>query len=169
MLEKEVASMIEILKKELQYYKDLLALSNTKKTSIIEGKVAELDKIVKLEQNMIFDLGQLEKQREEEVNKLCQRLGISDRKASLTEITEKLTKEDRTALERIQAAMRKTLSELKAQNDLNGELIKQSLEYIDFSINILTSSGMETGSLYGDVGSNEKSRAAKTRLFDTKI
>ena len=68
-VDKGINAVIDILKEEHGYYKDLVELSKSKKNIIIEGKVAELDKMVKLEQNMIFNIGQLEKKREEEREK----------------------------------------------------------------------------------------------------
>lgn len=169
MFEKEIASMIEILKKELNYYKDLLELSNTKKTVIIEGKVAELDKIVKLEQKMIFDMGQLEKSREEEVSRLCRAMGLKEQEGTLSDINKMLRPEQKNEMESVQKALKKTLAELKTANDINGELIKQSLEYIDYSINLITGSGMETGSLYEDMGMKDRVKQNKKNLFDTKV
>lgn len=53
-------------------------------------------------------------------------------------------------------------------NDLNGQLLEQSLEYIDYSINLIAGSGMETGSLYEDIGKG-KNRSSKKNIFDTKV
>lgn len=165
---KEVSSVIDILKKEYGYYKDMLELSKSKRKIITEGKVAELDKIVKLEQNMIFNIGQLEKKREEEVSKLCSALGVKSEQITVSELAKDLQPDLRNELEKVQDELHKLLSELKTVNDLNGQLIEQSLEYIDYSINLISGSGMETGSLYEDIGKG-KSKAGKKNLFDTKV
>ncbi|MGI6585273.1 MAG: flagellar export chaperone FlgN [Lutisporaceae bacterium] len=68
-VDKEVNALIDILTSEYGYYNDLSELAKSKKNIIIEGKVAELDKIVKLEQNMIFSVGQLERKREETISR----------------------------------------------------------------------------------------------------
>ncbi len=169
MFEKEVAAIIEILNKELGYYSDLTALAKTKREVIVAGKVAELDKIVKLEQNMIFDIGQLEKKREDEVSRLCIRFGVNGQAVTLSQLTQRLSKEERRVMDVLQQRLKHVLAELKAANDLNGELIKQSLEYIDFSINMITSAGMSTSSLYEEMNGKEKTTAEKKRFFDTKV
>lgn len=167
-VDKEVNAVIDILAKEHGYYKDLVELSKSKKKIIIEGKVAELDKIVKLEQNMIFNIGQLERKREEEVSKLCKALNINCDQATISDLAKLLRPELKNGLEDIQNKLKETFSELKALNDVNGQLIEQSLEYIDYSINLVASSGMETGSLYEDIG-NKKNKQSKKNIFDTKV
>ncbi len=167
-IDKEVNAVIDILKKEHVYYKDMLELSKSKKRIIVEGKVAELDKIVKLEQNMIVNIGQLERKREEEVAKLSGALGINNAQATITELSKILRPELKKELEDIQKKLQETFTELKTVNDVNGQLIEQSLEYIDYSINLVAGSGMETGSLYEDIGKN-KSKQSKKNIFDTKV
>jgi flagellar biosynthesis/type III secretory pathway chaperone len=167
-VDKEVNAVIDILKKEHSYYKDMLELSKSKKRIVIEGKVAELDKIVKLEQNMIFNIGQLEKKREEEVTKLCGILNLNSSQVTMSELGKGLKPELKKELEDIQDKLQETFSELKTVNDVNGQLIEQSLDYIDYSINLISGAGMETGSLYEDIGKN-KSKQSKKNIFDTKI
>ena len=167
-IDKEVNAVIDILKKEHGYYIDMLELSKSKKKIIVEGKVAELDKIVKLEQNMILNIGQLERKREEEVTKLSGTLNLNSAQATITELSKILQPELKKGLEDIQNKLQETFSQLKTINDINGQLIKQSLEYIDYSINLVAGSGMETGSLYEDIGKN-KSKQSKKNIFDTKV
>ncbi len=167
-VDKEVNTVMDILKKEHGYYKDLTELSKSKKNIIIEGKVEELDKIVKLEQNMIYNIGQLEKQREEEVSKLCKILGVSSAQITLSDLAKMLQPELKKGLEDIQENLRETFSELKAANDINGQLLEQSLEYIDYSINLFAGSGMETGSLYEGIGKSG-SKQNRKNIFDTKV
>ncbi|MGE5676584.1 MAG: flagellar protein FlgN [Pseudomonadota bacterium] len=167
-VEKEVDAVIEILKSEYDLYKDMLEISISKKDVIVKGKVTELDKLVKLEQNMIFDIGQLEKKREVEVAKLCGTLGISSVKINITELIQRLHPEQNRKLEEAQSKLRNVLAELKSVNDLNGQLIQQSLEYIDYSINLIAGAGMETGSLYEDLGRN-KNKQLEKNIFNAKV
>lgn len=167
-INKEADTVINILKKEHGFYKDILELSKSKKSIIVEGKVAELDNIVKLEQNMIFSIGQLERKREETVIRLCEMLNVDSSRITISELSRLLQPELRNQLLDIQEKLQETFKELKDINDINGQLIEQSLEYIDYSINLIAGSGMETGSLYEDIGKS-KSRNTKKNLFDTKV
>ncbi|MDD3705539.1 MAG: flagellar protein FlgN [Clostridiaceae bacterium] len=167
-IDKEVNSAIEILTEEYGYYNDLSELAKSKKKIIVEGKIAELDKMVKLEQNMIFNIGQLERKREDIVSMLCKALNMNSAQITVSELAKVLKPELKNRLEDIQEKLQKVLSELKDANDVNGQLLEQSLEYIDYSINLVAGSGMETGSLYGDTGKNKGKQGSKN-IIDTKI
>lgn len=167
-VDKEVKAVIDILIKEHGYYKDLIELAKSKKKIIVEGKVAELDKIVKLEQNMIFDIGQLERKREEEVSRLCSIMDIKNDQVTISDLAKVIPPELKDSLVDIQDKLKKVFSELKSINDVNGQLIEQSLEYIDYSINLIADSGMDTGSLYEGIGNN-KSGKVKRNIIDTKV
>lgn len=167
MIDRQAEKIIEILKKEYSYYKDLLELSNKKKIIVVEGKVSELDKIVKIEQNMIFDLGQLEKLREQEVQKLCELMKL-EAKTTVTELIKQLPENLSKELAILQKQMGSTLTELQNVNKLNGELIQQSLDYIEYTVNMVTSSG-QTSSLYDDLEPSGKKLENKRSLFDTKV
>jgi len=167
-VDKEVNAVIDILEKEYDCYRDMLELSKSKKKIIVESKVAELDKIVKLEQDMIVNIGQLERKREEETAKLCRSLNLNSARVTISEMASMLLPEQKKRLEDIQDRLGKILAELKAVNDVNGQLIEQSLEYIDYSINLITGAGMETGSLYEDMD-RSKSKQSKKNIIDTKV
>lgn len=171
MIERHIQNVINILKKEHDFYKDLLELSKSKKDIVIEGRVADLDKLVKVEQNMIFDIGQLEKIREQEVGQICSIMGLKRDEATITELSGKLDAKYKNELAKLQKLLSDTLGELKEVNTLNGKLIQQSLEYIDYSVNIITSASSAPSSLYDDITDNRgnSNKKSNSRMFDTKI
>lgn len=169
MIDRHAQNIIAALKKEYAYYVDLLEISKTKKNLIIEGKISELDKIVKLENNMIFDIGQLEKVREQETENLCSALGLDKKGLILTELAKKLEPKYSEHLVKLQKMLTQVFDELKDLNQLNGKLIEQSLEYIDYSINVITSSNQAVESLYEGLNNKTKNTENKKRLFDTKV
>lgn len=167
MIDRQAEKIIEILAKEHSYYKDLLELSNKKKSIVIEGKVSELDKIVRVEQNMIFDLGQLEKIREQELQRLCTALQLEGR-TNVGELVKHLPEHLSEQLKTLQKELGATIVDLQNANNINGELIQQSLDYIEYSVNMITSVG-PVNSLYEDVRGLSKGTENKKRLFDTKV
>jgi flagellar biosynthesis/type III secretory pathway chaperone len=167
MIDRQAEKIIEILQKEQRYYKDLLELSNKKKSVIIGGQIPELEKIIKIEQNIIFDLGQLEKHREEELQKLCGLMQL-DSGSTMTELSSLLPEQLAKLLKGLQQEMGSTIKELQSVNDINGQLIQQSLEYIEYTVNMITSTG-PANSLYDDLQASGKQLNHKKRLFDTKV
>lgn len=167
MIDRQAEKIIEILAKEHSYYKDLLELSNKKKSIVIEGKVSELDKIVRVEQNMIFDLGQLEKIREQELQKLCATLKLEGR-TNVDELVKHLPEKLAKQLKALQIELGNTITDLQNVNNVNGQLIQQSLDYIEYSVNMITSAG-PVNSLYDNLQGSKKGTENKKRLFDTKV
>lgn len=160
-VDKFIEEIINILEKEMKLYKDLIELSDEKKNVIIKRKVDELDKIIKIEQNIIFDVGQLEKAREISVDRYCVINGLKRENINLTELGKTLGDATKNQLEKVQGELQNILKDLKDINDQNGALIKQSLEFIDFSINLITSTQIDSTSLY------EEGKQSK-RIFDAK-
>jgi len=72
-------------------------------------------------------------------------------------------------LEKYREDMKKILDEIKKINELNARLIKNSLDYIDFSINLLADTGLnnDSGSYNssGETGNN----VSKRNFIDAKL
>lgn len=161
-----VEQLVEILNQENEIYDTLSKISNNKKDLIVGGKVQELDTIVKLEQALVVRISKLEGEREKVVGELCALLGQKPEDVTVSGLSEKLGEKDSAQLKACQEKMLTKIFALKNANDLNSRLIKNSLEYIDFSINMMTS----IGSVSNNYGSSGYSGDTKKRnLFDMKL
>lgn len=161
-----VRQLVNILNQENEIYDTLSKISNNKKELIISGKVNELENIVKIEQSLVIKIAKMEDQRENIVGQLCGMLGQKPEDVTISWLTTKLGENEATQLKACQERMLKNINALKDNNELNSKLIKNSLEYIDFSINMMTS--IDTVS--NNYGSNGHSGDSKKRnLFDVKL
>lgn len=158
--------LIEILNKETAMYEGILKLSKNKTDVIVEGKVSELESITKLEQSMILQLGKLEEEREELVDKLAVQLKIKASDITLAGLEKLFPKEQADKLKNCHKTLPKLVNDLSDANVLNSKLIRSSLDYINFSINILTNAG-STGNNYGNSGQSSDSK--KRNFFDMKL
>ena len=161
-----VDELIGVLNKEAVLYEDVLKMSKNKTGIIVEGKIADLESIVKLEQSMILQLAKLEDIREGLVEKLSKQLGVDSNELTITQLSNLLQKEQASKLNTCHKGLAKVLTELRDANGLNSKLIKNSLEYIDFSINLLANVNT-AGNLYGNSGQTNESR--KRNFFDVKL
>jgi len=146
-----VNELIGVLNGECEIYKEILSLAYKKKEIIIKGRVTELENLVKLEQSLLVKVGKLDRQREDLTRKLTELLGIDESEATITNICSKLDKNEADQLLAIKETFQDVLQELRDVNELNSRLVKNSLDYINFSINLLGAAGnlnnsyMETG------------------------
>lgn len=158
--------LIEVLNKETAMYEGILKLSKSKTNVIVEGKVFELESITKLEQNIILSLGKLEREREELVNKLAVQLNLKPSDITLDSLIKLLPEEQAQKLDNCYNALPKVVRDLSDANVLNSKLIRSSLDYIDFSINILTNAG-SSGNNYENAGRSSNTR--KKNFFDVRL
>ena len=158
--------LIEVLNKETAIYEGILKLSKNKTEIIVEGKVSELESLTRLEQSIILQLGKLESEREELVEKLAAQLNMKAADITLEGLRRQFPGEHAEKMEKCSQALPKLLGELSEANVLNSKLLRNSLDYIDFSINILTSAG-SVGNNYGYSG--ESNNTGKRNFFDMKL
>ena len=160
--EHQINDLVTVLEEEYKVYEDILKLSKQKTDIIVEGKVAELDNIVRLEQAFVQQIARIENHRERILNDILP--GKKD--INMSELKKLSNNEQNKLLEAYQTKLTETVNELKRTNQLNAKLIKNSLEYIEFSINIMSNADV-TSNNYGNVGADSK----KTRrnFFDMKL
>ena len=162
----KIDSLIEILKQQADIYNYLLDKSKEKTDIIIEGKVDELDRITKLENTLVSDIAKMESRREALVNKIAEEIGTTSDQVTISELIKKIDKNEAEELEGLRNRISGILNELKNINELNSMLIKNSLEYAEFSLNILSTARVSDNN-YGDSGkvSGPKNRS----FFDVKL
>ena len=159
-------ALTDILNQENDIYDTLSKISNNKTNLIVGGKVIELESIVKIEQSLVMKISKLEAEREKIVEVLCGSLGIKPEEVTLSSLAAQLGQKESSQLKDCQEKMVNNILNLKNANELNSRLIKNSLDYIDFSINMMTSIDSVNNS-YGSSGHSGDTK--KRSLFDVKL
>lgn len=163
---KDTNDLLDVLEQEAKAYEDILKISESKTDIIVEGKVAELENIMKLEHSLLLHLARLENQRELLMDRFARDTGMKSEDITITYLAETSPGENGLKLKAMQERIGKTLKGVRSSNDLNSRLIKNSLDFINFSLNLYVS-GDDTGNNY-DV-SGERPAGKSKSFFDTKI
>jgi hypothetical protein len=158
--------LIIVLKNEEEIFRDYIELAKKKKEIIIAGHVKELDSITKVEQEMIIKMGKIDHIRTSIIGNLLLELGIKSVK-NISELVKYLPEEVGIKVTELRNRLEENIKEIKEINELNSSLIKQSLEYIDFNMNLMMSLESK-GSTYG-VKADEKDMKLRSNIFDVKI
>ncbi len=168
-MEAQIKQLFDILNRQTLVYESILKLSKQKTDLIVAGKIKELENLVKLEQALVLQISRLEKQREETSEELSSQLALQEdqNKISITNLLNHLNDEQQEQLKSFQQKMKEIVEELKNTNELNAKLIKQSLEYIEFSMNMITGTSV-SGTQYEDKGTTKDSKGTRN-LFDIKL
>lgn len=161
-----IDGLISVLDKETAMYEGILKLSKNKTDVIVKGKVTELESITRLEQSMILQLGKLEEEREKLVDTIAAELKMKASDVTLAGLEKLFPKVQADKLKACHNKLPTLVKDLGEANVLNSKLIKNSLDYIDFSINILTGTGA-TDNNYGYSGQSSDSK--KRNFFDMKL
>lgn len=167
-----IIKLYDLLKIEAETYRNLLSLSKSKTDVIIMGKVQELEAIVKAEQTIVSSIGKLEAERDKIVDKMVKTKKLEmemfeeNGKISLSTIINQMDPKQAENFKLIRKQLEKLINELRCVNDKNSCLINNSLEYIEFSINLFTGAGM-AGQRYGSDGIlNDE---GKRNLIDVRL
>lgn len=145
-----VEKILDTLNKLERMHRSLLELS-TKKTEIIKANdMEQLTAILKTEQAHVAAIETLEQQRQMLVIEYFQAKGMkSADQPTVTQLIEVATAEEKPELAAIRDRLLAVVDELKKVNTLNQKLVMQSLQFINFSLDLL-----------------QPSRAAQTNTFN---
>ena len=158
--------LMDILENETRVYEGILRLSKDKTKILVDGKVSELEKLVKLEQALVIQAGRLESSREDLTARLAGELGLEPQGLTVSELAKHLKNREAEKFSACRERLAGVIGELRNTNELNARLIKNSLDYINFSINMLADVGTVNNS-YGSAGLMPG--PMKRSFFDRKL
>ena len=162
-----VERLANALEAETLLYRDAAEISAKKTDVIVKGKIEELDSLVKAEQAIILKIGKVETARERAIEQLSQALNLDLDGITLTEINSRIGEQSFQRLNSCQQNLVETLGGLKNTNDMNAQLIQNALDYVNFSVNILTSD-QNAGNMYSQAG-EEDNPTNRKNIFDIKL
>ncbi|MDC7293563.1 MULTISPECIES: flagellar protein FlgN [unclassified Butyrivibrio] len=135
-------NLVDVLDKECTMYEQLLELSSRKTVIIIKGDLEALAKITDEEQYVIGSIQMLEKQRETAMKDIANVLNKDVDSLKLTDLIVVLEKrpEDQKNLAVQRDRLRGVTANVRRVNGQNQELLKSSLEMVQFEMNIIQAS-----------------------------
>lgn len=134
-----IEELIDVLEEENSEYEKLIDLSKEKTPVIIEGNTTKLRKITAKEQVHTDKIANLESRRISTVKDIGIVLNKDADKLTIKTIIELLKgqEEEQKRLSLIHDKIRRTLKDMVTVNEMNKTLIEESLEMIDFNINLI--------------------------------
>ncbi len=166
-----IDELVETMSKENVIYKDLIPITDEKTRVIIKNDLDALQKITELEQRTIEKINALERKREEVIINIGTVVNRDPKELNMKALIEILGKQpkEQEKLRNIHDELSETLRRLVTINDRNKELINQSLEMIEFNMNLIQSTRMAPGvNNYTRSAGESSIRQAGTGMFDAK-
>lgn len=163
-----IQEVVQIMNQMTELHEYLLDVGEQKRSVLIHNDVGTLTKLINKESKLIKQITELDQQRISMVHSFLQEKGVTPQ-ANFTVsklITIVFKSEEKKQLTDAQVRLCSVIDKLKAQNELNRQLIEQSLAYINYTIDSLI--GPEEETVYQDPRQNNPSSQRHTGMFDTK-
>lgn len=158
--------LVAILLETLSIYEILLDLSKAKREILVQAKPKELELITKQEEAIILKAGKIEAVRVSVITELANVYGIESNEISLSNLVKSADSKTSQQLNEINGNLDRVLHELEKNNKINVELISQSLNFVNYNINILAQTMSEP--TYAPQGQSNQAGTSKT-IFDAKV
>lgn len=140
----QLDSLYEVLENLIALHKALYTLAVQKKDVLIKGDVDALVQITHQEQKLIRAVEAAENKRMELVQELISTQGLTPKEATLSELIKSLNSAAaKTRLAQVREELLRIVSELREANELNQQLLEQSLSFVTMSLDLLTDSPEE--------------------------
>lgn len=165
-------NLIDVLKKENSEYEELLKLSQQKTPIIVSGDLKALQAVTDEEQMIVGRINQLEKKRLEVVADIANVLNKDVNTLKLTNIIAMLAARpaEQKELAEVHDKLHDSVYTLKRVNEHNQELLTNSLEMVEFEINLLHSmkAAPETANYNKDAYNTGTKVGVSSGRFDAK-
>ncbi|MCM3663595.1 flagellar protein FlgN [Mesobacillus subterraneus] len=155
-------TLIPIMKKMLKLHKSLYELS-VKKTDIVKkGDMAALDQLLKDEQAHVAGINKLEQER----MALSQEILPAVENPSLLDIANQTNPVDKDQLLQLRDNLVEVIADIKTRNELNQQLIHQSMQFINFSRSLVMPQQKEIN--YGPPAGKKVQSEKSPGMFNSK-
>ena len=166
-----IEELIDILTKENNEYEKLLELSKQKSAVITRRDILALEKITDDEQTVVTTIGNLDSKRAQVTRDIADVINKDVETLKLSVLIELLAKqpEEQRKLSEIHDRLKVTVESVRAINENNRQLIDQSLEMVEFDLNMMRAmrQAPETNN-YGRSAVSVGETLGSVRGFDAK-
>jgi len=165
-------NLIEVLTKESGAYEGLLDISRRKTAIIVKGDLEALTQLTEEEQDAASVIANLDKKRREVTADIANVLNKDVNTLKLSSLVEMLSTrpEEQKALANAIENLKKNADALQMVNIQNSELLKNSIEMVQFELNLLQSmkKAPETANYSRGAYSTGETMGTARRGFDAK-
>jgi flagellar biosynthesis/type III secretory pathway chaperone len=160
--------LLATMDEQVKFMTDLTALSQKKSQVLVEGNLDELDILLRGEQALVWQMGKLEERRFQLQMEVAADLRLHPAQLTLEKLLAVVPPEYTAHCEEVARRYAQTASTLVEANQLNTELVKQAMAYVDFSLQLLGARSPASTQVYSPQGSRDP-KDAKLRRLDNRV
>lgn len=167
-----IETIIDVLNKENDEYQELIKLSTEKTPIIIKGDLDGLAKITDKEQVIVARIQKYEKTRMQTMKDISEVTNMGTEDLKLTNLIDMMASRpaEQGKLREVHDKLKVTMDAMVKVNQQNQELLKNSLEMIEFEMNLVQSArrAPETADYNKNAYSSGMIMGSGTKVFDSK-
>ncbi|QQE74116.1 flagellar protein FlgN [Brevibacillus composti] len=162
------SNLYELLDNLIQLHKAMLTLAGQKRGVLIKGDVDQLMAITTQEKKLIKAVDASENARQALVTQLFADQGIQRENGTLEDLIKLTTSpEEKARLTAVREELKRIIGELRQENELNQQLLKQSLSFVTMTLDLITDTP-EDDYFYGKSNRSDGHRGPTRTFFNTK-
>lgn len=165
-MNKHFNKILDILSQQISLYNELKNIGEQKQEAIISKNIEELESITKREQAFVKTIMSLENERMQSLDNYCREKNIRNIE-TINELMFHLDELEKRQFSMSREKLIDVISQLSEVNELNSRLLEQSLDYINFSIGLVSNYGLEDAGY--DKKATDKDIKIDKSLFDAKV
>ena len=165
-----IEELIKVLGDEEKIYAEIIPLAEKKTRIIVNNDLQSLNSITEEEQALIGRISKLERKRQEVIRNIGIVMNKKESELNFITIIDLLKgqEKEQEELRKLHDRLKRTIDALKLINERNQMLIKQSIEMIDFDINLMQSLRTSPGVGQYNTSSEVEIQGMNKGMFDAK-
>lgn len=135
----KMETLYDLLDNLIQLHRAMYTLASQKKDVLVKGEIDELVAITRQEQKLIKGVTAAEMARQTVVKELSVEKGFALQEGTLAELIKLTTSaEEKVRLTSYRDELTRVVTELRNANDLNQQLLEQSLDFVNMTLDLIT-------------------------------
>ena len=165
-----IEELIMVLGDEEKVYAEIIPVAEEKTRVIVNNDLQSLTGITDEEQKLVGKISKLEKKRQEVIRNIGIVMNKKESELNFITIIDLLKgqEKEQEELRKLHDRLKRTIDALKLINERNQMLIKQSIEMIDFDINLMQSLRTSPGVGQYNTSSEVEIQGMNKGMFDAK-
>lgn len=155
--------LLQILNYQLELYSTLLQLAREEQKILVENRSKDLEPVLEQEDQIIFNIEEVDKTRRVMFQRVASMLGIERDAVTLQKLIGRVVEPYSTEFSNKYNQLAETIDDLNNVNQLNSQLINNSLDYTRYVMDLITQ-GTDQTKGYDVAGL--AAGGAKARLLD---
>lgn len=151
----------ENLKRQVEFYNELLTLEGHKQKALIKNDLQKIESITTQEESIIIKVNPLEKERLLWAEQIGRELEKTPEDLTLAELAEHFP-----VLEGVRLDLDRVVARLQEIHEINSQLLQQAMKIVDYTVGLLTHQQNNTYTYPGQRGNGENT---KKQLMDWRI